>query len=546
MCTRYSYNCQYPENRSRLSSAVHENFSSPNRGSSTVPNQESTHGTKRKAGEEDSPQRGDRDGISARRHGTDVRNDVWDRASIFGDRGMLDPVKSRFVGQSSASAFARNLGIELQSAKPPSLHCFGWNCGIRPEENSASHQTLRDLISLTDLAQFTAVYFSIMHPVIGILNQEAFKHRCDLYWTSLEPDLVFESVISGVVALGSFMCVSRGHPRELDLVQHAKDVLEDPRYTRRPSLDQVTAWILRTLYLRSTTRPYNSWLASCTTLHLAEATGLHQETTRVILTTEHSGEEAKLVHPEQTRRLFWVAWFMNAVISYEYSLAPVNLLNVTCRPISPTSGDVTPQLVLIAKTIPSSQPHTSSSTHKAELNQAIEDLMAIEDTHPFLALTKADLCFCIYRRLHLFKEVIRKEVVMKIIELGNNAAKAGLHLAQNNQPWWQLVGCGFQHICVLLALDTTDSLANVDHALKTLEKVVQIFNTHMTLEALATAKLLVNDAMARKRRDLALLENTGVGETTTVEHENNTDLNWDEFFDPSYGAIFDTPQFSSF
>jgi hypothetical protein len=67
------------------------------------------------------------------------------------NHGMLDPFKSRFVGQNSAIAFARNLGVELQSQNPPALHSFGWNCGIRPEENVETHEKLLTIISKTGL-----------------------------------------------------------------------------------------------------------------------------------------------------------------------------------------------------------------------------------------------------------------------------------------------------------------------------------------------------------------------------------------------------------
>lgn len=128
-----------------------------------------------------------------------------------------------------------------------------------------------------DVTQFSAVCFIIVHPVLGILDRKVYHDRCNAYWENPATDVVFGSIVSGILALGSFFCVTRGHPEELELVHYAKGVLGDPRNIRHPSMDQVAAWILRTIYLSATTRPNASWLASCNIMHLAVATGLHRE-----------------------------------------------------------------------------------------------------------------------------------------------------------------------------------------------------------------------------------------------------------------------------
>lgn len=75
------------------------------------------------------------------------------------------------------------------------------------------------------------------------LNQEAEKCRSD-YKTSLE----YEAIIACVVSLGSFFSGDLCHPQELDIVHFAKGCIEDHTFSRVPSIPQIVAWLLRTIY----------------------------------------------------------------------------------------------------------------------------------------------------------------------------------------------------------------------------------------------------------------------------------------------------------
>ncbi|KAA8575862.1 hypothetical protein EYC84_004950 [Monilinia fructicola] len=460
------------------------------------------------------------------------------------DQGILDPLRSRYMSQHSAVAFPRSLGVEFQSANPPPLHSFAWNCGIRSEEVASAHTNLGQLISHDDFKRYSDIYLATVHAPFGFLDWPDFMRRCDDYWNGQGKDLAFGAVVGGVVALGSFFAFRLGHPRELDIVQHVKTVLEDPTFSRHPSIDQINAWILRTLYLRSTTRPHVAWLASCITLHLAEATGLHQELHAVLLATEGDTHTKRMdeAEIERARKTFWMAWSSHTIISYEYGRSAVILNSITCKPVKDTIGDSAVFHIKIAQLIPRDNMVISSETHKEELMNGLKELARIPDEHPFLSLSKADVCFCFYRRLRLMKQGLEKEAIQSIIDMGNKAAEAADSFARNGHPWWNILSTTFQYFCVLLAIDTSESLSNVSWVLNIFENIVRIVDTHLALEAFETAKVLLRDSMAKKRRDLGFLENAD-GQHGS-ELENQVVINWDALLDPTFPDALMGDEFS--
>jgi hypothetical protein len=454
---------------------------------------------------------------------------------LTAERGILDPAKTRYTGLHSAVAFPRNLGLEFQSADPPRVHSFAWNCGVRLEENSMLHADLRTLVSQDDFDRYSKVFFNTVHPIFGILDESQFLRSGRQFCSEATPLSAFEAVVSGVVALGSFFSGAFGHPQEAEIVQHAKGILDDPIFGRRVTVDQVSAWILRTLYLRLTTRPHVSWLASSITIHLAEATGLHHEIDSVIL-ADATSKAVSLNQDgyERTRRLFWCARLINDLISYEYARSPVKLSSVTCQlPTKQYDGDFLLHLIAIAQLVPEESCHSP----RPELHQTLIKLDEIPDDHSFVSLSKADLCLCLYRHHRLSKLAIEKEDVLHIIRIGNRASEAAKTLAEENRYWWSILGTVFQYICVLLALDTTESLRNVSGAMATLETIASLLGTHIADEALNTAKLLLRDSMKKKRRDASLLEAADTGDNLE-RSVSSVEIDWDALLDPSFMSTF--------
>jgi len=467
------------------------------------------------------------------------RNETPETPESAVDQGILDPMKTRYMGLHSVMAFPRNLGLDFRSANPPRVHSFAWNCGIGPEEPGSNHTNLKDLVSREEFERYWKVYFETVHPVFGILDQRVFLRTADQFWGEESGHSAFEAIIAGVVALGSFFSAALGHPRESEIVQHAKNILEDPTISRRVSVEQVSAWILRTLYLRSTTRPHLAWLASSITIHLAEATGLHHEIDAVVLMTDSA---EPVIAPgqtgsEQARKLFWCAWMINTMISYEYGRSSSSLNHITCKQPKSTKGDYTAVLISVAQLVP-----RESIDAGPDLQRTLTKIQQIPDSHPFISMSKGDLCMALYRHHHLLKLALDKKEILHIISIGKTAIEAAYKLAEDNKFWWNVLCTVFQYNCVLLAIDTAESLAQVASAMCTLEGIARMLGTHVSSEALNTIKILLRDSMRKKRQEVQLLEAADADLSANMGSDlgdmENVDINWDALLDPWYVPTF--------
>jgi hypothetical protein len=444
-------------------------------------------------------------------------------------RGIIEPAKRRYMNQNSAVAFPNQLGVELESAHPPRLHSFAWNCGIRPEEPGSIHAPLTDYVTWEECRHYTDIYFATVGVPFHLFDKDEFLQQCDTYFNRRNQDLILGALIGAVVSLGSLFAFRDGHHLEPQIVKHVKDVLEDSTFSRRPSIDQVNAWILRTLYLRSTTRPHLTWLASCTVMHLVEAVGLHRDLESDLVT--QSGE-TRAREDEGSKRTFWLAWCINTIIAYEYGRTKIHFDGEDSRPTPFNDTSETGLQIRMARILPSENANADAMAVSKSLEGAIQKLVDLGDVRGFPALTRGDLCFCLYRRLRLLKISISKDTLSHILQIGQHAVDAAYDLAQRGVPWWNVLGTTFQFFCVLLAIDNRDSLTQVSWVLSRLDGIVQILNTHMAFEAFETAKTLMRDLLVKKRQEVALLEMSEGSDIPFSNRELTPD--WDMMLNPFY------------
>ncbi|KXG53189.1 Transcription factor [Penicillium griseofulvum] len=428
--------------------------------------------------------------------------------------GIFDEQKSRYAGASAAMAFPHILSMALGSDSTPKMHSIAYNFGIRPEEASNAHGLLGKFISEDDLGFFSGVYFSVMAPILDYMDPRIYAQRCrDYYHGSGSTAVAFGAVAAGVAALGSFLSPNR-HPRESDLVQYAKAILDDPASMRTLGIDHIIAWAMRVLYLRATTRPNNAWVASCTALHLCEAVGLHEEE-NIKKMASVAGAAIVGHDADRLRRIFWISWAGHNMLSYEYDRSSVRFGAVTCQPIIPVPGSVADQFVQIAQIIPSPNSpfrlECQPLTPREELFERLKALDKLQFTHPFLVVTKADLAFCFYRRIYQLKMGISDEIIQLVIDSGNAAVEAAQQLANQGLMFWNVIGSVFQYTCVLLAIDTPVASVHIAAAFKGLENLVKAADTGLTRKALSMARHLLSLSMAKKRKELAQLEAVEAG-----------------------------------
>lgn len=461
--------------------------------------------------------------------------------------GIFDEQKFRYSGASAAMAFPHILGVALGSDSPPKMRSFAYNFGIRPEEASNAHCFLGNLISEEDLGLFSGAYFSVLGPIGDVMDPRIYAQRCrDYYHNRGSNTAAFAAVAAGIAALGSFLCPNR-HPRESDLVQYAKAILDDPASMRLHGIDHIVAWGMRVLYLRATTRPSNAWIASCTQMHLCEAIGLHEEE-NIKKIASIAGAAALAHDADRLRRIFWISWAGHNMLSYEYDRSPVGFRAVTCQPIISIPGSVADQFVQLIQIIPSPdspfrlelQPPTPSE----ELFKRLKALDEVQFIHPFLVVTKADIAFCFYRRLYQLKIRIPGDIIKLVIDSGNAAVEAAEQQASQGHLLWNVIGSVFQYTCILLAIDTPAASAHIGAAFKGLENLVKAADTGLTREALSMARHLLSLNMAKKRKELAQLEAVEAGyeffqappvsEANTAAPDMDWGADWDQFFIEPY------------
>lgn len=466
--------------------------------------------------------------------------------------GIFEDRKSRFTGASAAMAFPHILGLALGSDSPPKVGSFAYNFGIRPEEASIVYAFLGDLISEEDLKKYSAVYFSAMGAIGDYIDPRIYAQRCQKYYSSSgRNSMIFGAIAAGVAAFGSFLSSDR-HPREPELVQYAKALLDDPASMRMLDVDHIIAWALRVFYLRGTTRPNIAWVASCTAMHLIEAVGLHEEAN--ITRMASVAGAAVLGHDaDRLRRIFWISWAGHNLLSYEYDRSSVRFSAVTTQPIIPITGSVADQFVQIAQIIPAPnspfQLESQPSTPWEDLCERIKALDKLEFTHSFLVVTIADVAFGFYRRIYQMKMGISDEIIQLIIKFGDAAVKEAEELANQGRLFWNAIGSVFQYTCILLALDTPVASSRIPAAFKGLENLVKAADTGLTRQALSMARYLLNLSMAKKRNELAQLqvvENSFLALQTEPEVENRSspivpDVGlgelWDQFLMDPYLSL---------
>ncbi|KAL3462777.1 hypothetical protein BJX64DRAFT_258581 [Aspergillus heterothallicus] len=348
------------------------------------------------------------------------------------------------------------------------------------------------------------------------MDPRIYAQRCrDYYQSSGLNALAFAAVAAGVAALGSFLSAHR-HPRESDLVQYAKAILDDPASLRLHGIDHILAWGMRVLYLRATTRPSNAWIASCTQLHLCEAIGLHEEEN--IKKMASIAGAASLGHDaDRLRRIFWISWAGHVMLSYEYDRSPVHFRSLTCGSIIAVPGSIADQFVRLIQIIPCPNSPFQSDIHPSnasdELCERLKSLDDFQTTHPFLVMTKAEIAFCFYRRLYMLKTRIPDSAISLIITSGNAAVAAAQQQARQGRLFWNVIGSVFQYACILLAIESPIAGPHITGAFQGLENLVRAADTVLTREALSIARHLLGLKRAKKRRELEVLEGVEEGYT---------------------------------
>ena len=443
------------------------------------------------------------------------------------DHSILDPEKARYFDASSAIAFPRLLGIQFGANTAPRLHSFAWNLGIRSEP-VLNALDITHFISLDDVLIYCNDYFVVVHPAFNFLNQQDFIRRASLRWkgSPTEELMNFDAVICGVVALGYFVSQKTDNGMEAALTNLAKERLESVTLTKPPTVDLIAAWILRALYLRSTSRPHASWMASNITMHLIEASGIQRDPSSIALIYPSSNstniDQAQSIHQ---RKVFWVGRAINAMFSYEYSRPRIIINRISCARVNDLVSDATRDYLQLAEIIPDNSQTCDEDSDIKQTKSMLESIGQLTASEIPASLFRADLAFAVYRHLRAMRTSIAftasdtDPTIARLLSIGSEALEAiRNYLAKSSpssplsegassvSPWWSLISIPFHFTLILLSLDTPKSLGKVSRALHTLEAVAAVFNTHLTREAVQNATMLIRLSQNRKERDVKALK----------------------------------------
>ena len=267
-------------------------------------------------------------------------------------------------------------------------------------------------------------------------------------------------------------------------------------------------------------------------MHIIEAVGFHRE-------VFHS-----TVDDQCRRTTFWIADLLSTWISSEYGRSRVRPKGATCQAPSLTVENATGGLLKLFKVSAVIDPDRDSNP--ADLEIALTQVQQFTFDHIPLLLSQTNLCFAIYRRLRAKSPNLKHGITQKVLAAGCRGLQASLEALQSSSPWWHVPNIPFQFTCILLAMNTSESLSHVAQAVSTLRSVVDHFDTTITRKALSTVEQFVQLSRARKERDIAILQSSipaqqesGIG-VATGETALPLDNDW---FDPMWtnDVLWNTP-----
>ncbi|PYH86518.1 C6 transcription factor [Aspergillus uvarum CBS 121591] len=424
----------------------------------------------------------------------------------------------------SGAAFARRLGLKIDPTNAPKLHLFAWNMGARHPSPSpaaaASFSAVKalpivDQISQDEMRALVAVFFEKVDPCYSFIERDDLLRNLSRRWlpATAESALAygaFDAVLCGVGALGCLFSQRTATPAELQLAESARLMLEQHMVSDAPpSVDLVTAWVLRVAYLRMTATPNAAWMASCSLMHLIEATGLHLELSGGggggdTTTTTTLSQPVEPCDPELRRRLFGMARHLNVWISFELARSRVVLHGATSLPPTPRSPS---QPTEIFGLLPMSESLDPNKTQDAPaLECALTDILNLALTQPPLILVQCNLMLCIYRRLRALNCIISGALLDRVLGLAEKGLRAAREMVASNCPWHQAANVPFQVVCTLLAIDNRAALMMLGDAMSTLREVLAAYDTEVMREAYSTAYLLMLLHQRQKEEDTKVLK----------------------------------------
>jgi hypothetical protein len=378
------------------------------------------------------------------------------------------------------------------------------------------------LITLEATQKQLRSFFLSDFPACSFLDFHILTARCEKHWLGHDQGLPFEALIGGVIGLASVLDNAINIRQEADIIQHAENILNDPVILSEPRVEVLAAIALRGLYLRATTTPHVTWLVSCTAMHMAESLGIHKDY------ESNVGRHDNMTNQwnnDAISCMFWIICAGNRLVSHELGRSPVVLHGVTRKiPFSSSNTGGAAILCRLSCLLPIREAAEVSDEEQERFKQSLDIIAKTTGDHPFLKLITADVCFCLYRRIHVGSHRITKDQSQQVVLIGRAAVKAASQLLHKGRPWWNMLGTLFQFCCVLISMDTLDSLADLRYAMKTVNLIQDRYPGEKKAQALSTLRTLITASKQRKQTQIAYLSAVEEPEQSCVNMHDDFSL----------------------
>jgi hypothetical protein len=383
------------------------------------------------------------------------------------------------------------------------MHMFAWNVFLGARDATyqpeLTHQPATAIISQQEMNSLAESYFQNFDSIYGFIDRSDLERQIQTRWQDPpESAPQYDAVLCGVAAIGSLFCNVQATESEYRLAQSARALLQQT-LIHPPTTPVITAWLLRTSYLKLTGTPHEAWMASCILMHMIEAAGLHCEPRADSVLPSSSDD----VNPEIRRRIFGIAQHLNIWMSFDLGRSRVIPHRATTLLPKPRLGDVTVELLELLPYSAMLDPERACDA--ATLESALLQVLARQHSLPPSAMAQCNLVLCICRRLQSFNVSLNGSHHDQILEQIRKGIRAAEDLLHARTPWHHMANVPFSVICVLLAMDTLSSLSLLPDAMQILSRITQTYKTEATREALDTASLLVYLYQKRKEKCTARL-----------------------------------------
>ncbi|KAF5658993.1 rdr1 [Fusarium heterosporum] len=337
------------------------------------------------------------------------------------------------------------------------------------------------------------IYFEKVDQIYGFIDRDSISRLIQERWTGLAYDQSQDAVLYGIAALACLFSQVEPLPVESDLIESARVILEQ-KMSDNPTSTSIIGWLLRVVYLRTAGTSSTAWMASSILMHMLEAAGLHCEPSHesVLPVTEEK------VDSELRRRLFAVAEHLNIWISFDMGRSRTVLWNSTLEIPAPREGDYTAELMQLLPYSTDLDPNKTQDV--SELESSLSAVLNRVHSVPPSTLAQCNLALCLCRRLQSLNTSFSEKILDQILSITLKGIEAAQAILEARSPWHHMANVPFQIICVLLAIDTTESLAQLENAMQCLSNVAAVYNTNATKEALNTASLLILMKQRRKQK----------------------------------------------